>query len=73
MGTKKRIIAKIMKTKSEILTEFAIALTLLVLGFALGYALNKHETIRRAQEVLKTERVLFDAGDIKYIAIDEKD
>jgi len=62
-----------MKTKSEILTEFAIALTLLALGFVAGYALNKKQTIERAQEVLRTEKVLFDASEIKYIAIDEKD
>lgn len=56
----------------NLITQFLTWLTVLLLGFALGYVFNKRETIIRAQEVLKQEKIQFDASDISYIAIGEK-
>jgi len=61
-----------METIKHLLTQLFTWLTVLLLGFALGYVYNKRETIKRAQEVLTEERLQFDASDLTYIAIGER-
>ena len=58
--------------KSLILTEISIALTLLALGAVGGYSFNNRAVIARAQEVLQSSRIQFDASDLTYIAVGEK-
>lgn len=57
-----------MGTKA-LLTDLAIALTLLAAGFTGGYVWNQNETIARCKEVLAIDVFQYDAGHLRYIAV----
>lgn len=57
-----------MKTK-DILTDLAIALTLLAAGFTGGYLYQQWAILERFDQTIKTDEVYYDAGNLYYIAV----
>lgn len=58
--------------KKQILTDVAVVITLLIMGFVGGYLYSQFGVINRAQELLKQNRVEYDGADIEYISLGTK-
>jgi len=56
----------------KILTDLAISISLMMVGFVLGYFYTQDQILSRCKEVMKSERVEFDGADIQYIALGVK-
>jgi len=52
----------------EVLLNIVTSVTLIALGAAGGYLFCQHEAYRRCDEVLNSETITYDAGDLYYIA-----
>lgn len=56
----------------SILTDLAIGLTLIAVGFAGGFLYTQTATLNRCQEVLNADTFQYSSGDLYYIACGEK-
>ncbi len=53
----------------DLLFNLFIGATLIVMGAIGGYLYSQMQVLKRFDNALKTERLIYDAGDLQYIVI----